>query len=98
MFLPLLTEDANTVAGLAYNFVIEFTGGDWIFLGIIILVLLAFLVAFARVRSGGVVAIATAFVFVLSILDSRFMFIFWIALIISIFILVNAIRKKIVGQ
>jgi hypothetical protein len=98
MFLPLLMEDANSLGGLIYSGVIDFTGGDWILLGIGILVLLAFLVAFARVRSGGVVAIATAFIFVLSILDSRFMFIFWIALIISIFILVNAIRKKIVGQ
>ena len=98
MFLPILVEDANSFAGLAYNFVIDFTGGDWIFVGILVLVLLGILLAFGKVRSGGVVAVGAGFIFLLGLLDSRFIFLFWIAFIVAVFVLVNAIRKKMQGQ
>ena len=96
--IPILLTDANTPSAFIYNFVIEFTGGDWILLGIVVLMVLIFVLAMARVRSGGIVAVGAAFFFVLSLFNPIFMFLFWIALIIAIFVLVNAIRKKITGQ
>lgn len=98
MFMPILIEDANTLAGFAYNVVVEFTGGDWIFVGIGVLVLLGLLMALAGVRSGGVVAISVSFIFALSLLYPGFIFIFWIGFIIAVFVLMNAIRKKLTGQ
>jgi len=98
MFLPILVTDANTLAGLVYNYAIEVTGGDWLFVGIITLVLLALVLAMSGVRSGGVVAIGAAFIFMLSLFNPAFIFLFWIAFIIAVFVLVNAIRKKMQGQ
>lgn len=91
-------EDANTISGFAYNVAVEFTGGDWVFVGLVVLILLIFVLALAKVRSGGIVAVGSVFFFILGIFNPIFMVMFWIALVISMFILVNGIRKKITGQ
>lgn len=97
-YFPLLLEDSNNLAGFAYNAAIDFTGGDWILVGIVVLIGLGLLLAMSGVRSGGVVAIGAAFIFLLSLFYPGFIFLFWIAFIIAIFVLVNAIRKKMQGQ
>jgi hypothetical protein len=98
MNLPILIQDANTLSGFMYNVVIDFTGGDWILVGIGLLILVGLLLALGGVRSGGAIAIVISIVFALSLLDSSFIFIFWIGFIIAVFVLMNAIRKKITGQ
>ena len=96
--LPILLEDANTISGFIYNFAIEFTGGDWIFIGVLIMGLLAFILAISGVRSGGVIAVFAAFAFVLSLFWVGFIFLFWLAFIVAVFILIMAFRKKATGQ
>jgi len=96
--LPFLITDANTPVAFVYNVAVELTGGDWIFTGLIVLVLLIFVLALARVRSGGIVAVGASFFFVLSMFNPIFMVMFWIALIVSIFMLVMGLRKKLTGQ
>lgn len=95
--LPLIT-DSNNVSGLIFNSVIEFTGGDWIFVGLLIIALFVVIVLFSKMRSGAVLASGVAIVFVLSILYPGFFFLFWLAVIIAVFMLANAIRKRITGN
>ena len=97
-FLPILLEDTNSVSGLFFNFAVDLTGGDWILLGICCMICLGFLVAFGRVRSGGVLAITAGFILLLSFLNPVFMFVFWIIFIAAVIVLLNAIRKKFQGQ
>ncbi|MEO5350113.1 MAG: hypothetical protein H7836_10760 [Magnetococcus sp. YQC-3] len=97
MNFVLLLTDGNTVSTFGWNVITEFTGGDWIFIGIIVMAILALVLLLGQVKSGGAVVIGAAFMFLLSLFNSVFIFAFWLALIIGLFLLVNGIRKQIMG-
>jgi len=96
--IPLLIQDANTVSGFGWNAIVEFTGGDFIFIGLGIFVLLGLLLLFAKVRSGGAIVIGVGFSYLLTVFTPEFAFVFWIALIAGIFVLVQGFRRQSQGQ
>ena len=90
----MMIQDANTVAGLAGNTIIEFTGGDWLFLGLIVFFMIAIMLLFANVRSGATIVIGVAFSYLLTVFSPEFSFIFWLAVIVGIFIMVKGARQQ----
>lgn len=99
MNIPLLMiEDANNVAEFGGNILVEFTGGDWIILGLAIFALLAVIMLFTKVRSGAAIVIGVGFSYLLTVFVQEFAFIFWIAVIVGLFIMVQGFRKQSTGQ
>ena len=99
MNIPLLMiEDANTVSGFGWNTIVEFTGGDFIIIGLAIFAMLALVLLFAKVRSGAAIVIGVGFSYLLSVLTPEFAFVFWIAIIAGIFMMVQGFRKQSTGQ
>ncbi len=99
MYTPLLMiQDSNTVAGFGWNTIVEFTGGDWILIGLVIFAMLALVMLFAKVRSGAAIVIGVGFSYLLSTFVPDFAFIFWIAIIAGMFMLVQGMRKQSTGQ
>jgi len=90
----LLIEDANTVSQFGWNVVTEFTGGDWILIGILIFLLVAITLLFGKVRSGAAMAIGLSFTYLITLFAPEFSFIFWIAVIASLFLLVMNFRRQ----
>ena len=99
MNIPLiLIEDSNNIAAFGWNTIVEFTGGDWIFIGLGIFILLALVLLLGKVRSGAAIVIGVSCSYLLTLFDPNFKFIFWIALIAGVFILVQGLRKQSTGQ
>jgi len=48
------------------NTIVEFTGGDWILIGLVIFAMLALVMLFAKVRSGAAIVIGVGFSYLLS--------------------------------
>ena len=94
----VLLTDASTVTDLFYNSFVEWTGGDYVIIGIGVLFMLAMALIMAKARSSTAVVVGMAMAFILSIFNPAFAFIFWLAVIGSVFVLVNGVRKWITGQ
>jgi len=90
--------DTNTLVGFAGNTMINMVGGDWILLGIIFFILIGFALIWGRARASVVLMSGLGCVFVFSLLSEQFAFLFWIALIVSIFVLLMGLRRWITGQ
>ena len=92
--------DSNSVVGFATNFIGGMvTGTDsFVFIGIILFLLVAVMMIFARVKVGTAVMVGASMAVMLSAVASEFGFIFWIAILVAGFVLVNGIRKWITGQ
>ena len=91
-------EDTNNIVNLFGNSLIGATGGDWILLGILFIIIIGFALLMGRARAGLVVMVGVASIFVFSIVAPAFAFMFWIALIISIMVLVTGIRRWLTSQ
>jgi len=85
--------DANTVQEFMLNTFVGITGGNFLLLGILVFLIIGFALIYGKARASTVVMIGASFVFVFSLLDSQFAFLFWLALIASIFVLINGLRK-----
>ena len=92
-------EDTNNIVGLVSNSLIGATGsGDWIILGILFLAIIGFALLMGRARAGLVIMVGVASIFVFSIIEPAFAFMFWVALIISLLVLVMGLRRWLTSQ
>lgn len=90
----LLVEDSNTVSGLGWNFIVEITGGDFILIGIFVFIALAIGMLFFKVKSGGAIIIGVGFSYLLSVFAPELAFIFWLAALAGMYVLVQGFRQK----
>lgn len=99
MNIPLLSiTDSNNIIGLAESIGYSVVGGDIILLGFVVMLIILSLLVMAKAKAGTSVVIIASMIFLFSILDNRFMFVFWIILVISVFILILEIYKRLTGR
>ena len=94
MNVLFLVTDANTLGGLFNSYLDLGFGGDWILIGICVFALIAFFLVLTRVRAGGIVAVGAGFAYLLSLFNPAFQFIFWLAIMVSVFMLIQGLRKQ----
>ena len=90
--------DTNSIVEAGASIFIQSAGGNMIFLGILLFIGLAMLLVMARARAGTSILVMATLSFTLSLLTPEFMIVFWVILLISIIVLVNALRKRFTGQ
>jgi len=90
--------DANNVVEIAASTLFGASGGSWILLGFAVLLVVAIALVMAKAKIGTVILSGTCIIFIFSLLDPAFMFMFWVALIISLLMLVNGLRKQFTSQ
>jgi len=91
--------DTNSIVGFAYDTMIGSVGGDWILLGILVFAVIGIALIMGRAKASTVLMVGVSMAFVFGLLiPSAFMFIFWIAIIGAVFVLINGLRKWITGQ
>ncbi len=99
MNIPLLLiTDSNNIIGLAESIGYSVVGGDIILLGFVVMLIILSLLVMAKAKAGTSVVIIASMIFLFSIFDNRFMFVFWIILVISVFILILEIYKRLTGR
>lgn len=93
-----MIEDSNSVIGFTTNLLTGVTSGDMILLGIIVFAAIMLMLVIAKVKASTALMVGVSVMFMFAIVASAFMIFFWIALVISLFVLVNGLRKWITGQ
>jgi len=93
----LLMEDGSSVSELVGSVINSFIGGDWLFFGIVIMLLLAVAFIFGKAKTGTAVVIGMGFLFFISLFNPVFWFGWWLGLAVGAFVLINALRKQITG-
>ena len=90
--------DTNSVIDFGYNTLVGTVGGDWILLGILIFAVIGIALVLGRAKASTVVMVGVSMAFIFGLLiPGAFMFIFWIAIIGAMFVLINGLRKWITG-
>lgn len=90
--------DTNSVVGFGSNVLGGLLGTDsLILLGILFFLGVCVALIWARAKAGTSVMIGAAMAVMLSFFVPEFGFLFWIAILVSIVVLINALRKMWVG-
>ena len=90
--------DTNTAVGFATNILGGLLGTDsLLLLGILLFLGICVALIWARVKAGTAVMIGATMAVMLSFFVPEFGFLFWIAILVSIVVLINALRKMWVG-
>lgn len=90
--------DTNNLIELIATSLIGSTSGDWMILAIIFMATLGMGLIYARAKASTAVAVIAAVALMFSFVVDGLMFIWWLAIIASIFILINGLRKWITSQ
>ena len=90
--------DTNNVVGLGANLLGGLFGSDsMILLGILLFLALGVAMIYARVKAGTAVMIGCCLAIMLSFVATEFAFLFWIAIVVSLIVLINGLRKMWIG-
>ena len=90
--------DSNSLSTLGYQFFLGSVSGDWIILGLIVLFVLTIVLVLAKARASTAIISFVSVIFVFSLLEPAFFFMFWVALVMVGILFVNGLRKKFTGQ
>jgi len=85
--------DANNIPEFILNTFVGITGGDFVLIGILIFIIIAFALITGKARASTVVMVGVAFTFIFGLIAQQFVFLFWLALLGAFLVLVNGIRK-----
>ena len=89
--------DTNSVGEFGFNALVGATGGDFLILGLVVILVIALACIVGRVKAGTALMIGLFTIFLFALFIPTLMSIFWIILIISILVLINGIRKMWMG-
>jgi hypothetical protein len=92
--------DTNNVLGFVSNSISSYLPGEGglLFIGIIFFICVMVALMYGKVKASTSVMVGASMAVMLSFVVTGFGFIFWIAILASLFVLINAIRKRITGQ
>lgn len=92
--------DTNSVLGIFSNSVSNYLPGEGglLFIGILFFLAIMGYLLMGKVKASTAVMVGASMAVMLSFVVSGFGFIFWIAILASLFILINGLRKRITGQ
>lgn len=89
--------DTNNVTDFITNALIGSTSGDVLLLGILVFGIIAIALVLGKSRASTSVMVGVMWVFLFGLLNPQFVFLFWLAILGSIFVLINGLRKWIQG-
>jgi hypothetical protein len=90
--------DTNSVVGFAGNMLGGLLGTDsLVMLGIVFFLCIAVAMIWARLKAGTSVMIGAVMAVMLSFVAPEFGFLFWLAILASLVVLINALRKMWTG-
>ena len=91
--------DTNSIIEFGVSTLLGATGGNMIFLGILFFLGLGVILIMGKAKASTVVMVGVSFSILFGILVPwAFMWIVWIAILASLFVLINGLRKWITGQ
>lgn len=90
--------DSNNVSDLLFNTFVGVTSGDWLFLAILLIGIVGMALIYARAKASTSIIVVVSLTFLMSFFVSELIFVWWLAIIGSIFVLMNGLRKWITGQ
>ncbi len=96
-----MISDSNSLVGFFADATIGLFGGNTLFLGICVFLLITFLLIMVRAKASTSVMTGVAVAFMFSAVTDTagsFMWMFWVGIIVSIFLLVMGIANKLKGQ
>ena len=96
----MVIADTNNVVGFAFNTLVDVSGGgNWIFVGILLFAVIGWWLMKSGARASTVVMVGVSLsMIMIYAVVPEFQFIFWIAIIAALFVLINGLRKWITGQ
>jgi len=86
--------DVNNVVELGFNSLMGVSSGSMILLGLIILLVVGFALVMGKAKISTAILSGTCIIFIFSLVKPAFMFMFWAALVVSLLMLVNGLRKQ----
>lgn len=89
--------DSNSLTGFLYNSLVGSTGGDFLLLGLLVLLIVGMAFIVGRVKAGTALMVGVFLVFVFALFVPSLMVLFWIILVVSLVVLVNGLRKMFIG-
>jgi hypothetical protein len=90
--------DVNNVVALSGNMLFGVSSGSMVLLGLAILLVVGFLLVMGKAKVSTSILSGTCIIFIFSLVEPAFMFMFWIALVVSLLMLVNGLRKTFTSQ
>ena len=88
-----MLEDTNNLVGVFTNSLVGSVGGDWVILGLILFVIIGMALIMGRARASLVLMAGVCGIFIFSLISTQFAFMFYVAIIISGFVLLMGIRR-----
>jgi len=95
-----MISDTNSVLGFIGNIIGSYLPGEGglLFIGILFFLAVMGVLLMGKVKSGTAVMVGASVAVMLSFVVTGFGFIWWIAILASLFVLINGLRKRITGQ
>jgi hypothetical protein len=90
--------DTNSIVELGFTSLMGVSSGSFILLGILVLIVIGIALVMGKAKIGIAILSGTCIIFIFSLLEPAFMFMFWIALIVSLLMLVNGLRRTWTSQ
>jgi hypothetical protein len=91
--------DTNSIIGFFSNSMVGMFGdGAFILIGILFFLVIAYFAIVSKARTGTMVMIGASIAVMFSFIAPEFGFLFWIAILVAGFVLINGLRKWITGQ
>lgn len=94
MGLTVLLADSNNLTTALTQGIVDVSGGDMLLLGLVFIIIIGLFLMMTNARSGLVIVIAMALIFMLSLVNPLFMALYWVALAISIVLVVIGLKEK----
>lgn len=92
--------DTNNVLGFVSNGIASYLPGEggMLFIGILFFFCVMVALLMGKVKASTAVMVGASMAVMLSFVTLGFGFLFWIAILASLFVLINGLRKRITGQ
>jgi predicted membrane protein len=94
MSMTVLLADSNNLITALTQGIVDVSGGDMMLLGLVFIIVIGLFLMMTNARSGLVIVIAMALIFMLSLVNPLFMALYWVALAISIVLVVIGLKEK----
>ena len=93
-----MISDANTIVDLFFQTAVGMSSGSFVLMGFLALLCVGVVLILAKAKISTVLVSGTCIIFVFAFFDPVFMVMFWAAVVVSLLMLINGLRKQFTGQ
>jgi hypothetical protein len=94
MNMFLLATDPSGLGAMWDSLFWSSFGGNYVFWGLLLVGAFIYFAIMTRMRSGSVVVAGTGLIYMLTIFDDSFRFLFYLAIIVSVIVFIMGIKNK----